>query len=936
MGRKVYVAVGSTAIKGMMSLIGRLMEESIYYQPDNRDLFIGIDSDKSVRDALGRLDTDRKRILPVELALSSDSPEQKFTQLFQDSWNNLSIGPSGVGGDRRRSFAALGWTGFWDQAHLHETNRDDVFILMGSAFGGTSTGLFWNVAEFLKKQISAREDALPETMRTTITFHALLLLPEAPGTLNKDYPISGNLCAFLKDTQVLEWRSRLYNHLEGFKTPAYFAIDSTEKFLPIWNKRVFGYSETSNLPVESLFIVPTSKRGQSDTFETIAEICMTLFHLGLNDNFTKPGNIRSATADRHTKGGEGAANSRAVEDRPFAGLNMVACRNGRNALLRKRFYDMLNSRWKVYSEGSVPDSDTSISSIVKIIEKIKHGEDMRVEEDRNITDLIEFIKLADIKELDRSLASRLDNISDTSLLNVPYCWKKDDDILKQILEILQSKEDNPEKEMITTNLSNLTIYSLCEGYRRAYDETVRISGLVKNRKNDMIDSLRTAKSKSRIRGESAVAKLTGGADAAKVEVRKQLSDYLEKKIQEFIDACRSKATIEKMPSPVDADTKRKRVLERIRQIQDRIEKNMQNNASGHAEFIYEGSSDKADLSKLNESRLSFSLNEVILEAVNSPDEASIDEVIKKYEISAVRDLREAAKSFGANNPLNNIITVIPVGTLKPFSSVFALSDSNKYHWHFCIESGNVERITWGDVKNTMGLKSFDTFSGSNKENEKFDPSKKMSPQDSNSWKYSKDQPGIGEAQGVWLGTLGVDFSIRDIISKAYAGCPLPEWQNEVTRKEDSAGGEKPRLLSLRQMVYLGCVLRALEVSTIKALEGKYDYAKLDIILKTPDGSILLNEKQIKTKDAGFEMYSNTVYLDKIPVKWLGIIMKWIRNQGEGFENAFKLNKPDALGGLLSFENRILTDIDMRIPDNIFVKIEKLAQDLCDCFDVKVS
>ena len=157
--RNIFIAVGSSAIIGLIHLLDRLKEDGIYDQKRD-DIFIGMDSDVSRLQALKSIDMDSApiRIHTVQLILPNASPEKDVVTRFEPEWRNMGgITASGVGGDRRLSFTSLNWTGFWDDIGIDNLlSKGDRVILMGSAFGGTSTGIFWNISEFIQRRIASK------------------------------------------------------------------------------------------------------------------------------------------------------------------------------------------------------------------------------------------------------------------------------------------------------------------------------------------------------------------------------------------------------------------------------------------------------------------------------------------------------------------------------------------------------------------------------------------------------------------------------------------------------------------------------------------------------------------------------------------------------------------------------------------------------------
>ena len=88
--RNIFIAVGSTAVAGLIHLLGRLKEDGIYDQKRD-DIFIGMDSDCSRLQALKDIDLDSNpvRIHTVQLTLPNSSPEKTVVTRFEPEWKNM-------------------------------------------------------------------------------------------------------------------------------------------------------------------------------------------------------------------------------------------------------------------------------------------------------------------------------------------------------------------------------------------------------------------------------------------------------------------------------------------------------------------------------------------------------------------------------------------------------------------------------------------------------------------------------------------------------------------------------------------------------------------------------------------------------------------------------------------------------------------------------
>ena len=897
MGRKIFIAVGSSAIKGMSGIIDRLKEEGVF-EKSGKDIFIGLDSDSERLKALTSLDADRSKIIGVQITLSNNDPHLDKTRAFQPDWNALDISVSGVGGDRRKSLSCESWKDFWDQAKIN-LDGDETIALIGSAFGGTSTGLFWNMAEFIRSKINAGDPK----KNAKIDFFALLLLPEDHPQQEDKYPVSKLFCAFLQDMQSIEWRNRLTSRMPEFKVPTLAKrMRDGDLFIPLTQSGQ-GASETSYLPTELVFLIPTPDNGQAEMPAAVAEVAMMLFYFGLGKK------VRSDTIDRHTQVDN-------EESACFGGFNFICAKSGSGALLRSRYQSLLKSQWDYFLKARLPDTDNAIDEVYGIIRQVKlEGADV-VDANSNVVSMLEKFKAPSIPNLERDLLPELESLRHT-ILNTPYAWCSIEELQKLL----------PEKEI----KGRVTVDAISKAYKRAYDEVRRNAGLAEGKKHEIGRGLQKARRLTSKRGKSIMARIAGGSVGAIDEVRKKLAVHLARLFDEFKDACRSEATLKGMETHSDSAT----LTESLQPKTEMIEKHMRSavgeELQGSARFIYEASLEDAEMDRVAADALSFKLDKVVLSLVNAKDGAEIDSILKQYEARGVGDLRKAASELGGNNPLKSVRTQIPVDRLESYSKIFRLVDSGKYHRHFYIERGIVKPIQCKDVQEKLKFYSFKTFEGMQMDNASFEPSKnKIVPEDGELWIKDNGQSVFApeEIQGVWLGTLGLDFKIGKVLTTLYNAGSLMGWQKDASDSEGTLSGGMQRLMTLKTLVYLGCIIRAIEKSGLAAMAGGFDHLKLRIRIKGKDGKCILEDACDEPTGFGFEKEADRVYLNRIKASWVKKLTSWISRSGdESFDACFKLDSADELGGLLSFERRILTEIKMGLGETAWEKILKLAAEL---------
>ena len=429
--RNIFIAVGSTAVAGLIHLLGRLKEDGIYDQKRD-DIFIGMDSDCSRLQALKDIDLDSNpvRIHTVQLTLPNSSPEKTVVTRFEPEWKNMGgITASGVGGDRRLSFTTLNWKCFWDDIGIDKLlSKGDRVILLGTAFGGTSTGIFWNMAEFIQMRIASKIESLPERTKGLIQFFGMLLLPEKNSQNSHEYPLYRNLCAFLQDMQLIEWRQILEQQMSvgrSFVIPVYSAWDRRSQKLPVFNSDKYRCAEASNLPMEMLFLLPTPENSQGQTKLYFTELAFTLFYMNLSNK------IVSTTIDSFKQKID-------PEELCFGGFNMIVARSASNAVLRARYYDLLLQHWNVFWKGDLPDSDDMVDEVCSIITKVATKNDDSSNLQLAAQKIFDEINTSNISTLAREFTEHLQEFAITSCDTVPYVWQSMGTLIKEVYSGISS------------------------------------------------------------------------------------------------------------------------------------------------------------------------------------------------------------------------------------------------------------------------------------------------------------------------------------------------------------------------------------------------------------------------------------------------------------------------------------------------------------------
>ena len=201
--KRFYIAIGSTAVNALIALVNRYREygQLIGNEGTGEDFFVGIDSQWSKVDEFNALASNREWLLG--LRLEGDPDFLALTKKVHSSWSESEkYEPDGVGGVRRRSFRTLNFTMNREfNRMLSRYEHGDLVILVGSAFGGTSTGSYWNLATWLRTRLNA-VDGLCNALYGFVIFPDKMLWSgffAGQGYEN----MSTNFCDFLRDMNQL-------------------------------------------------------------------------------------------------------------------------------------------------------------------------------------------------------------------------------------------------------------------------------------------------------------------------------------------------------------------------------------------------------------------------------------------------------------------------------------------------------------------------------------------------------------------------------------------------------------------------------------------------------------------------------------------------------------------------------------------------------------
>lgn len=282
--KRFYIAVGSTAVNALYVLVNRYREYGslIGSNGTGEDFFVGIDSEEAVVDKFQSLTTNRKWLIGLHMGL--DEALLPLTKVAHPSWTEFEqYEKTGVGGIRRRSFRTMTFLRNQDFVEMLDRYAEgDLVVLVGSAFGGTSTGSYWNIATWLRWKMN--RNGYSKDLYGFVIFPDASQWQKCCGGQGAYVNMSTNVCDFLRDmSQIRIENTILANVSDDFKfcpvslpkangnqesNPDRFGIGGTGR---IAAGRADDASLASFLPTESLFLLSTNNKGQRAVSELVAD-----------------------------------------------------------------------------------------------------------------------------------------------------------------------------------------------------------------------------------------------------------------------------------------------------------------------------------------------------------------------------------------------------------------------------------------------------------------------------------------------------------------------------------------------------------------------------------------------------------------------------------------------------------------------------------------
>ncbi|MCL1920126.1 MAG: hypothetical protein FWG50_03465 [Kiritimatiellaeota bacterium] len=339
---RYFISVGTSASGGMIRMIRKMQDENIFRHYPN-DVYIALDSDSSSEQSNRQKVQDLKRshgnVHSVDIEIGGD--DIRDGEVIQHRWEEIRTIPAGgVGGLREVAEKARNWREKLYTLVFNELRSDDMIVLLGTAFGGTASGSYWGVAEFIAAELAkkicetseANANGAVDSPYKNVVLLGFAILPRT--ARNASYHIGPNVCDFMRELQLTHWRRRLQRHFQNnddtdwgqFKVPVY-SHSGREKCFPLYCGGTEGVDDTF-MPMTTLYFIPSPDSGNSSLPEAL--LCETVFavcYLGVQEAF------HTAAIDRFRD----PRGSHKHEDKPFGGLHMIVYQSGRTKSLRAWF-----------------------------------------------------------------------------------------------------------------------------------------------------------------------------------------------------------------------------------------------------------------------------------------------------------------------------------------------------------------------------------------------------------------------------------------------------------------------------------------------------------------------------------------------------------------------------------------------------------------------
>ena len=955
--KRYFISVGSSASSGVLGLINKLRDENIFGRYN--DVYIAIDSDTSYSSEFNKFEALQKSTGRVRaLRLKYTDQDIAVAPKFKSTWIWPRVPTNGVGGERDKAEKARNWQSELRTAVFSNLQEKDIVVLVGTAFGGTATGLYWSIAEFLADELSRKIEAMPQVNFDTVVLAGFVLLPDT--TVNPQYFIGENICDFFRELQVTHWRRRLQQYYSvvssekgvtqdavGFKVPVYCHADAMNTSqIPLYpgvagtGKRANQGVGDSYLPMSTLYFVPTPEgsRRHERAQILLAEQMFAVFYLGVQREF------RAMAVDRFAKTCGGRLD---VEDPSFGGLELLVYKSGRSLSLRKWFNREITEACAAFLEDV---SKPIIRDNILACFKEHFYQDSACMERVNLTALREAKDrvLVDgrFDEFIANLPEYVENVvRDTS--GFPSAGRRDFNAFMTALLL------SPDIKRWGLEINFRTI---SDAYEQFCENHIRQAGAIDDSKKRLITSVQTASKKFRQRLSAPQARALNKMDSVRKEILDGFSKAFDKALEDLVSATRAKKT------DIISSSEFSRDLREFHQRVQRIDGVIKDDTVGKTAYphVVEGVAIETFRLSPDWGWGGEPFMSILLNAAVELNDASRDVYIEEKRIESVIELNRLLEDPRQSHidPFGNTSVNIELQDAtgrhpEPFSHAFRLQtidDPNRspHSSHFAIAPiGSVPKscpITCDYVKNTLqlGLTFPDLPLGQPFFDNTGSAVRHLSQANYATARLLQEgciDNNTVRIQGIWLGTERANFSLQDVLTRVYPREDVRnDWEGNAYRLTGGAVAAR-RLMSLREMIILGVVLQATEAKAQAIWQGGMP-EKMNIALefKGMDGDARKSFGLFNLVSVGFTANGvDSIKLNSISCDLMSLLFDWIRDTGgvTGFSSLYAaVVKP--LDIFDDLEHRILTRGRLRIEKTETDIIETLGRILRQSLNVTLT
>ena len=919
--KNLFIAIGSTSTNGMDRLIGYLKECGLFDPTkSDGDVFVTMDTDPRVcQKCLAHNAGNINRVHMINVASEEYDAEHEFIRAgFQGNWQPLAIQPNanGVNGERCKSYSTLKWCAdleaimdnFLTPGVAYNNAR---VVLMASAWGGTSSGLYQNISEFVAKKLYAFSG---NNAGTVIPFFSLLAMPNLKTQLsgNNTYRGVQNLCYLMRGIQQQAWRYKLNfipRNYDGdtqklnFIVPVLSDLNAAgAKTADANGKAKYDISiskyeearlngQNSPLPQVGVFVVPTQE-GVDDAL-MISEYAFVLFYLDLVSKI----DVNDAGNNRMNP----------MHDfRTVGGINMAVCKVAVHETLRNFFKVIFNDEWKKFQETEHQASSTEQQQVDKFIKEQVINSDVVAEEFKYMEKFLEKEWLFDAASREELKAVIKDYVkSGYKPYAFPQLNNSADGFFTKFGKYLNDKE--------LTLRASVSDIERAEELCKAVDSAAKAIAALENEK--FLNLMRS---------------VCNTREGIKQEMQKIAKIKLREALVQFRDKLLKQRTVSVYKLADTASAKNAVVIEEPYKIAI--------DSSKPAGFLNVSTSQTLDVHLTNERnriRTSLKLEDKMFELLRQPNPTAREKYLEGEMLNeAIADLFKIFRQEidTAQIKLDKVSAV----SFDNGSNGMAISGSYPNFRPEAVAQGNIhfygrsskdtdENITWNTLK-SCGFSSFENFKvhGVSDDTSPFPNNyQRCNNQDIERLEMPEN------VFGAWIGTLKSNFSLMEILQKSYNNDDRNAIQTMADKIEQN--GMRQNLYSLFEQIVFGAVIGIL-YDKIKEKTSNGDAIR--VAIKRPvDGGEVIYEDRWSSACSGDLGLANVdggcgYKLNTVSTVLLRSLKNWLNRSADKDLDCEQLKLK-----LTNAEVNVLTNINLSIAPAIITSIRELYTKLENCIEV---